>query len=302
MDTPDSKPPFEPPQENRQEDLAPGEPAPAGLGPDLFAPPPAPVDPLARYPEDQRTPWGWLDVLILAFFGLGSLLIVSQVAASMVALVFRISPGEFDQVPNAKAAFAVLSQVMASGVVMVYLWAVARMRFGMTFGRALVWRAFELPGTSRAKTWGLFLLGGAVLAIFVSIASGLLKPEAPLPIEEMFRSRQSVYMLMVAGIVVAPLVEETLFRGFLYPVLARSWGVGAGIVVTGMLFGLMHASQLWGGWGQIALLTLVGILFTYARARTGTVLAPFLLHLGYNTLLFAAFFVGTGGLRDLPGN
>ena len=50
------------------------------------------------------------------------------------------------------------------------------------------------------------------------------------------------------GVLLAPVLEETIFRGYIYPVVARSFGINAGILVTGTLFGLLHASQLWGGW------------------------------------------------------
>jgi membrane protease YdiL (CAAX protease family) len=85
-------------------------------------------------------------------------------------------------------------------------------------------------------------------------------------------------------------------------VIARTFGMPAGILVTGVLFGLAHSLQLAGAWKQVALVTVVGIVLTYVRARTGTVLASFCVHLGYNSLLFGAFFVATRGLRYFPGS
>ena len=104
------------------------------------------------------------------------------------------------------------------------------------------------------------------------------------------------------GILIAPLTEETLFRGCIYPVIARTFGMPAGIVVTGMLFGLAHSPQLAGAWKQVALVTIVGIVLTYIRARTGNVLASFCVHVGYNSLLFGTFFIVTRGLRYFPGS
>lgn len=281
-------------------------PAAAAVTPEMYAQPvpagaSAAVSPQSKYPEDLRTPWGWGDLLIFAVFGIGSLIVMSQVAAILVLVFFKTTPAGMEKIPAAKAAFAALSQVLWSAIVMLYLLAVARLRFNAPFWQALGWRRLEIPGVGRAQAHLGCLLGGSVFAIAIQIFSVFLKPETPLPIEDLFKSRESILMLMAIGIAVAPLVEETIFRGFLYPVLARSWGIGAGVIVTGVLFGLMHAVQLWGGWGQIGLLMVVGVVFTYVRARTGTVLAPYLLHLGYNTILFVAFYVGTGGLRDLPG-
>jgi membrane protease YdiL (CAAX protease family) len=143
--------------------------------------------------------------------------------------------------------------------------------------------------------------GGAMLALLVSFAGKFLNEKGELPIERFFHSRPTVILVMSFGILVAPLVEEMMFRGFLYPIIARRFGIGAGVIVTGILFGAMHAQQLWGGWGQISLLIVVGILLTWVRARTGTVTASYFVHLGYNSLLFLGFFAATGGLRHIPG-
>ncbi len=142
--------------------------------------------------------------------------------------------------------------------------------------------------------------GGAALAIGISIAGRFVNQNVDLPIEKLFQSRNSVLLLMSLGVLVAPLVEETIFRGFLYPVIARQFGLPAGILVTGLLFGLMHGAQLGWALGQTGLMICVGIVLTWVRARTGTVGASYLVHLGYNGLLFLVFALATGGLRHLP--
>jgi len=97
------------------------------------------------------------------------------------------------------------------------------------------------------------------------------------------------------AVVVAPLVEETLFRGYLYPLLARSFGIAPGILVTGLCFGAMHGAQLGWTWSLVSMLILVGIVLTLVRARTGSVLASYLMHLGYNSLISFFAIVGTHG-------
>ena len=72
-------------------------------------------------------------------------------------------------------------------------------------------------------------------------------------------------------------------------------------LVSGALFGLVHSQQLGGAWAQVTLLVVVGMILTYIRARTGSVVASYLVHLGYNSILFVGFYVATSGLRNLPG-
>jgi len=97
-----------------------------------------------------------------------------------------------------------------------------------------------------------------------------------------------------------PARRGNVFRGYLYPLFAKSFGIVPGILLTGVLFGLMHGSQLGWTWASSGLLILVGIIFTFARAHTGTVVASFLLHLGYNSMIAVATIVGTHGFTQIP--
>lgn len=254
----------------------------------------------ANVPEDLRVPWDWMDIVLFFFFGLGSVVLVAQGLQFAFAVFFAIGPKELRSVATWNTAFAVTHQVAWSLVMLGFLWVQVRVRSGGHFWRTMGFRTIHAGGLEPTRAMFVFFGGGMVLAVGVQIASVFLRTPANLPIEGMFQTRESVLMMMAAGILVAPLVEEVMFRGFLYPVFARKLGAAAGVLIVGLLFGLMHAAQLWGGWGQIGLLILVGIILTYARARTGSVLASYLLHLGYNTLLLLGFYLATGGLKNLP--
>ena len=112
--------------------------------------------------------------------------------------------------------------------------------------------------------------------------------------------RSGIILLLSFAVLVAPVVEETVFRGYLYPLFARQFGISASIIITGLLFGVMHGAQLGWTWGLVLLLSLVGVIFTVVRARTKTVLASYLLHLGYNSMIAVAVFVETKGFTNLP--
>ena len=133
------------------------------------------------------------------------------------------------------------------------------------------------------------------------MGSALFPPKTNLPIEALFQDRYTTVLFMLIAVLLAPLVEETIFRGYIYPVVARTFGKSWGIIATGMLFGLLHAAQLWGGWSQIALLVFVGIVLTFARAASRTVLASFVIHTSYNSIQVIGLLIATHGLQHLPG-
>jgi membrane protease YdiL (CAAX protease family) len=299
--------PVRAPLRNVSEEAPPPILDPAGSAPINPPEPPIPPPPRPQFdvsvPEDLRSPWGWLDLLVFVGFGFLSLLVAAVIVVGVGVVGFGMSMRDLNQasITPAKSMIAVLAQGVWSGFVLLYFYTLVRVRTQAPFWRTMGWRGLHL-GRQRISVSALLCLGGgAILAFVVSLAGRFFSEKGELPIEELFHSRPAVILLMGFGILVAPLVEETMFRGFLYPIIARHFGVSAGVIVTGILFGAMHAQQLWGGWGQIGLLIGVGIFLTWVRARTGSVTASYLVHLGYNSLLFLGFFAATGGLRHIPG-
>ncbi len=248
---------------------------------------------------DSRTPFHWMDLVYLMLFYFISGGVLTLIVAAGAFVFFGISPSELRTSTAAWASVMIISQALLSGATLIFLYAVVRGRSAAPFWQIMGWRGFKNMATT-ASVVLRYVFGGFALAVIVGWLGNFVGRESGIPMEELFRSRQSVLMLMALGILVAPLVEETIFRGCIYPVIARKFGITTGIVATGALFGLAHAQQLGGAWGQIGLLICVGIVLTYVRARAGTVAASYFVHLGYNTILFAGFFIATGGLRHLP--
>jgi membrane protease YdiL (CAAX protease family) len=69
--------------------------------------------------------------------------------------------------------------------------------------------------------WLGFMVGGALLAVGLGELSRLLPIPKSLPMDQFFQNRRGAYLMMIFGVAIAPLAEEMLFRGFLYPVLDR---------------------------------------------------------------------------------
>ena len=252
-------------------------------------------------PEDLRTPWSWgylVLFVVLAFFTLIFLELSFEVYA-MVRL--RLTYAELQRLATTSAAYITARQALWFAALMLYLFVLIRGLQGQPFWRTIGWRPLRPRSMTPGAAVLLCLVGGCGLAFAISlVGSRLIDPKTRLPIQELLQDRQSVLLVMVLAVLAAPLVEETIFRGYIYPVVARSFGVPAGVLVTGILFGLLHAMQLGGAWGLVTLLAVVGIVLTYVRARTGTVLASYLLHLGYNSMLFVSTAISTHGFRHFP--
>jgi len=272
-------------------DSDPNLPLPAGDAAPPAEPSPAPEPaPAALLPDDLRVPWSWTDVLIFILFSLGIMVVLEYALQTILLTTGRVQMHDLPAFVTTNTVYVTLRQSLWFTLLLGFLFFTLRPRRPAPFWDTVGWRPPRMGQHSPARFYALCFIGGAVLAVVMAYSSSLMAPQQPLPIQALFRDQQSIYLLAVMAVFIAPIVEETIFRGFLYPVFARSLGVLGGIVLTGILFGLMHAQQLWGGWGQIALLMLVGVIFTTARARTGSVIPCFLLHLSYNAIQFIGFF------------
>jgi membrane protease YdiL (CAAX protease family) len=86
---------------------------------------------------------------------------------------------------------------------------------------------------------------------------------------------------LVALVLVAPVTEELLFRGWLLPDLQDEYGRTAALAWSSMLFGLVH---LGGGISAVIYATLAGAVLGAIALRTGSTLASIATHAGVNAV------------------
>ncbi|HKF20037.1 MAG TPA: CPBP family intramembrane glutamic endopeptidase [Candidatus Angelobacter sp.] len=177
------------------------------------------------------------------------------------------------------------SYILTVGFMVLLVWA----RYRTPFLKAVRW---NMPATK--LVWAP-LLGGSALALVSALLNFLLRRWIPdnLPITDLFKAPFAAYALAAFGILVAPLVEELFFRGFLYPALARWTGSALSIFITAGLFALLHGDQLALAWAPLLIVFVVGSVLTVVRARTNSVATCVLIHMGYNFTLFTMLFFAT---------
>ncbi len=125
------------------------------------------------------------------------------------------------------------------------------------------------------------------VAVFVTGASlvlSILAGDASTPLEDAIRGPLDLWAVVVFALVVAPVVEEIFFRGYLYTAVENTLGGWLAVLLIGLLFGLFHGLQYAGVPAALAAVTLMGLGTTWVRRYTGAVLPCILLHVAYNAV------------------
>ena len=101
---------------------------------------------------------------------------------------------------------------------------------------------------------------------------------------------------------IAATVEELLFRGYAFQVLAQGFGVTLAVVVGAGLFAALHAGNPEVGPVALMNIALAGVLLAAAYVRTRSLWVAIGLHWAWNWLMAAVFDLPVSGLVfDTPG-
>jgi uncharacterized protein len=237
--------------------------------------------------------WGYRDLVYFALFSVIALTLVSVViVAGFMSLNLWAGWNLSIDAPQVKAPLSILIQMLLSAVVLGYIYIVITGKYELAFGPAIGWIPPRRPAA-------LYLGSGVLLAFTVAAVSTLLpKVDGRVPLEELLSDEVSIILVALFGVVIAPLVEELVFRGFIYPVFERKHGATIAILLTSVPFAVLHGPQYAWRWQILILLLGVAIVFGTVRARTGSVVTTTLIHVAYNATLFGALFATMGQLKD----
>ncbi len=161
----------------------------------------------------------------------------------------------------------------------------------------------EVIGLQRLPSWAdiaLSPLGFIVYALLWSALSSLVIWIIPhFPIDQAqnvgfhaLGHRYEYTLAFITLVVIAPLAEEVLFRGYLYGKLQNSVSVIPALLVTSLLFGSAHL--LGGGdlqWNVAIDTFSLSVILCTLRSITGSIWAGVLLHMLKNAVAFYAVFV-----------
>ena len=139
-----------------------------------------------------------------------------------------------------------------------------------------------------AVTGGVLMLAAYPLIFLADAITQLLLRTAPerQAIVELFNASNTLeqrVLIIVLAIAIAPLVEEFIFRFFLYGVMRRYFGRSIGVVVSSLLFAAVHAHL-----PAFAPLFVLGSCFAIAYEWSGSILVSMTMHALFNALTLTA--------------
>ena len=152
-------------------------------------------------------------------------------------------------------------------------------------------------GLDRLPSWTDILITPAGLVIYLILSSLLMLLMTHLftwidvkQIQDTGFDHLSQYyeyiLAFVTLVIVAPIVEEILFRGYMYGRLKKFLPVWSAIVITSVLFGLFHGSWV------LAIDTFsLSVVLCLLREITGSLWASILLHMTKNGIAFYILFI-----------
>jgi len=263
-----------------------------------WAPPPQAQRRRSRATADSRTfglvpgahpgsvPWHWRDVLLAVVIGaapIAALTLVGTMASSTSA--------------NAKptAAFAlaaIVSTVLVDGWLVFWAWFFSLRKYRLPLA------SYGFRGFDERSSWGVaaaVIIGGVLATIILGDVSDFVYRHVigPVPQENVVtifpHTSAGLLLFVVLAVLVAPVLEETFFRGFVFQGLASSWGPLAGALTSALVFALWHQ--------QLSVLIPIfglGVLLAGAFYWTKSIYTNMTMHAVFNALgIVAWWFIKT---------
>ena len=222
-------------------------------------PPPATERPVIR--------WGMGDVVI----GL-----VLWLVGGFIGVVVLIAMGD-DTTSLTEMSLAAIAVSLVSGWLGLLGWPIVATCWK---GQRSLVKDFGLAVRPIDAAWGLL---GGVIALVVSIAGSVLwsvLSDQPEPTNTDFLPRHpgapTVIALVVLVAIATPIVEELFFRGLFLRAVGRRWNLTAGVLVSSLVFGMLHVQgSTWAEAGFMVLVTAgYGAVFAVLVVRAGGRLGP----------------------------
>lgn len=233
-------------------------------------------------PEFLNVPWGGRDVLVfvVAWFGLQLILglVLAAIAPAVPAIAEFLQGIDRGDV-SASFMFNLAGVVIGLAIVAIYL---RRHKVGWT---AVGWRRVGIFRTIK-YLFGI-MVAFVILANLVLMLVKLLIPGFNIdqPQDNEFTAAVDTHrsLALVALVLLPPIFEETIFRGFIFPAISKRTGVVGGAVLSSIIFGIAHGQP-----NLFVYTSILGLLLCFMYVRLHSIVPGVLVHMLNNYLAFIA--------------
>ncbi|HSJ86556.1 MAG TPA: CPBP family intramembrane glutamic endopeptidase, partial [Anaerolineales bacterium] len=115
-------------------------------------------------------------------------------------------------------------------------------------------------------------------------------------ISKLFQLLDTPAWFFFVGALLAPVVEEIFFRGFLFQGLRARYGWVAGMLLSSAIFGLAHLDPV-----SLIPTFILGNLLAYLYQRSNSIWPGVILHVLVNTVGLVSVYVITQNPSLIPG-
>ena len=232
-------------------------------------------------PINDEVPWTGRDLLQAIGFVIAVVSFVIVLIALRRTLLDGIPPSERARATD-PAALALTAAIEVA--ILAAVWFFGPRRYGVGWSR-LGYRPISWQVIVSTVPLAVILAFAALAAYGLLVRVLGLDILEPTGVPDRFLDDPlTAGVLFILAVLIAPVVEETFFRGFAFTALRRQ-GVWKAAGVSSLLFGLAHASP-----GLLVPTLVLGLFLTYLFQRTGSLWSPILAHAGFNAISLTLAF------------
>jgi len=218
----------------------------------------------------------WSVLLLVGFDLLGGVIVKILIGLRQAGVSSPVLQGLFGETLTLQLGVTLFVMLLGSACVV----AIIALKKGSSFVDYLALRGVRARVLLR---WiGLLLL----FLVAESMLFGALGKQDKFFVDNLF-AKVPPWLALTAVIVVAPVFEEITFRGFIFSGLEASFiGPYGAIGITAAVWAFFHPQ--YGVFGTVVVFAL-GVLFGFARLRSGSLVVPLVLHSLHNLSAFTLY-------------
>lgn len=192
--------------------------------------------------------------------------------------------GNLDAAINATMGPTIIATVLVSGIVTIIVGRVwtAHLR-GASGAEGIGWRRPTAKQLIIAS-----IIGAACGALWIAVVA-VLPPKDPTtslgPMAKMVKDPLTHFGWTLVAVLLAPPVEEILFRGMFLAGFVRRWGLGAGSAMTTALFVMLHLPETIHYPLATLAITMLALVLLAVRLQTDSIFSAIALHATYNLVV-----------------